>query len=125
MRIHRNRLSLIVARLAPLVRAPAQSTADLRQILDRLDRVESENRELREQVRELREQMRAGAASAAPEKPKIEERLEIEESRTAEQAQTKVEASQRFPIRLTGMALVNAFYNSKQKGGVQNPSAAS
>src|SRR4029077_6336358 len=62
---------------------------------------------------------------AAEEKPKLEERLEIEEQRTAEQAQTKVEASQRFPIRLTGMALVNAFYNSKQNGGVDNPTVAS
>jgi len=120
MRIHRHRLKLVVALLAPLVRAPAQTAPDLKQILERLDRVESENRDLREQVRELREQMRAGAAPVPEEKPKLEERLEIEESRTAEQAQTKVEASQRFPIRLTGMALVNGFYNSKQNGGVSN-----
>src|SRR5260370_3507977 len=125
MRIHRHRVKVVVAVMAPLVQAPAQSTPDFKQILERLDRVESENRELREQVRELREQMRASAAPAPEEKPKIEERLEIEESRIAEQAQTKVEASQRFPIRLTGMALVNGFYNSKQNGGVSNPTVAS
>jgi hypothetical protein len=125
MRIHRHRLKLVFALLAPLVRAPAQTAPELKQILERLDRVENENRELREQVRELREQMRAAAAPAAEEKPKLDERLEIEERRTAEQAQTKVEASQRFPIRLTGMALVNAFYNSKQNGGVDNPTVAS
>jgi hypothetical protein len=125
MRIHRHRLKLVVALLTPLVRAPAQSTPDFKQILERLDRVENENRQLREQVRELREQMRAGAAPALEEKPKMEERLEIEERRTTEQAQTKVEASQRFPIRLTGMALVNGFYNSKQNGGVSNPTVAS
>ena len=113
MRIHRHRLKLVVALLAPLVRAPAQTASDLKQILERLDRVENENRELREQVRELREQMRAGAAPAPDEKPKLEERLEIEERRTAEQAETKVEASQRFPIRLTGMALVNAAAHRK------------
>ena len=32
-----------------------------------------------------------------------------------------MEASQRFPIRLTGMALVNAFVNSKQNGGMAAP----
>jgi len=125
MRIHRHRLKLVFALLAPLVRAPAQTTPELKQILERLDRVEDENRQLREQVRELREQMRASAAPAAEEKPRLDERLEIEERRTAEQAQTKVEASQRFPIRLTGMALVNAFYNSKQNGGFDNPTVAS
>src|ERR1700676_1265119 len=125
MRIHRHRLSLVFALLAPLVRAPAQTAPELKQILERLDRVENENRELREQVRELREQMRASAAPAGDERPNLDERLEIEERRTAEQAQTKVEASQRFPIRLTGMALGNAFYNSTQKGGVNNPPVAS
>jgi hypothetical protein len=127
MRIHRHRLNVVIALLAPLVRAPAQPTPDFKQILERLDRVESENRELREQLRELRDQMRANATAApAPEeKPRVDERLEIEERRTAELAQTKVEASQRFPIRLTGMALVNAFYNSKANGGVNNPTVAS
>ncbi len=127
MRIHRHRLKLLIALLAPFVGAQAQTPPDLKQILERLDRVEAENRELREQVRELREQMRAGAAAAPVEveKSRLEERLEIEERRTAEQAQTKVEASQRFPIRLTGMALVNSFYNSRQNGGANNPTVAS
>jgi hypothetical protein len=51
----------------------------------------------------------------------VEERLDIQEQRIAEQAQTKVEGSQKFPIRLAGMALVNAFVNSKQSGGVDYP----
>src|SRR5712671_169173 len=103
MRIHR--LKLILALLAPLALGQAQSTPDIRQILERLDRLESENRELREQVRELREHM-LPAATPAPEET-VQERLDIEEHRTAELAQAKVEASQRFPIRLTGMALIN------------------
>ncbi|MCU1238365.1 MAG: hypothetical protein JWP63_6332, partial [Candidatus Solibacter sp.] len=41
-----------------------------------------------------------------------------------EQAQTKVEASQRYPIRLAGMALFNAFANSKQNGGFDYPVVA-
>src|SRR5882762_5180454 len=123
MRPHRHRLRLIFALLAPLVRAQAQSAPDLQQILERLNRLESENRELREQVRELREQMRASGSPAPVEK--LEERTEIQDRRTDELAQVKVEASQRFPIRLTGMALVNAFYNSKLNGGSDNPAIAS
>jgi hypothetical protein len=118
MRIPRHRLRLLVALLAPLVRAGAQPAPELKQILERLDRLEAENLELREQVRQLREQ------SSAPVQ-RVEERVEIEERRTAELAQVKVEASQKFPIRLTGMALVNGFYNSRQNGGVDNPTTAS
>ncbi|MBV8865293.1 MAG: hypothetical protein JO210_07835 [Acidobacteriaceae bacterium] len=38
--------------------------------------------------------------------------MEVNEGRIAEQAQTKVEASQKFPISLNGMVLFNAFLNS-------------
>jgi hypothetical protein len=123
MRLHRHRLKLIFALLAPLVRALAQPAPDLQTVIERLDRLESENRELREQVRELREQIRAGAGLEPAQK--LEERMEVEERRTAELAQVKVEASQRFPIRITGMALVNSFYNSKLNGGLDNPTVAS
>jgi hypothetical protein len=123
MRIHLHRLKLVFALLGPFAAAQAQSGPDLAGILARLDRLESENRELREQVRELRDQMRAGPVPAPAQK--LEERMDIEERRTAEQAQTKVEASQRFPIRITGMALVNAFINSRQNGGFDIPWVAS
>jgi hypothetical protein len=143
MRIHR--LKLVIALLAPLVRAPAQTTfpttPDLKQILERLDRLETENRDLREQVRQLREQVgppvptaaeakpaleeRTDAAPVAQAKATIEERMEIEEHRTAELAQVTVETSQKFPVRLTGMALVNLFSNSRFNSGFDNPAVAS
>ena len=125
MRTHRHRLNLICL-LTLALPALAQTGPDLRQILERLDRIESENRELREQVRQLREQMLAGGAPSpvSPAAPPLEERVQIEERRTEEQAQTKVEAAHRFPIRLTGMALVNSFYNTGQSGGVGNPAVA-
>ena len=121
MRIPHHRLRLAVVLLAPLVRLSAQQSPDLSRILERLDRLEAENRELREQVRELREQVGAPAVDA----PKLTERVDVEERRTAELAQVKVEASHRFPVRLTGMALVNTFYNSRQNGGADNPTIAS
>src|SRR5690349_1579550 len=97
MRIHRLCLKLIVALLAPLARA--QSTTDIQQILQRLDRLESENRELREQVQQLQQKLQP--ATPTPEQS-VEERLDVQERRTAELSQTKVETSQRFPLRLTG-----------------------
>ncbi len=40
----------------------------------------------------------------------------MNEHRISEQAQTKVEASQKFPISLNGMVLFNAFANSAASG---------
>jgi hypothetical protein len=99
----------------------AQTTQDLAKILERLDRLEQENRVLSEQVRDLRAQLGTPAASASV---SVEEKLDIQQQRIQEQAQTKVEASQRYPIRLAGMALFNAFANSKQSGGADYPVVA-
>ncbi len=98
----------------------AQTTQDLAKIMERLDRLEQENRLLAEQVRDLRAQL--GTAATPP--PTVAETLEIHQQRIEEQAQTKVEASQKFPIRLAGMALFNAFANSKQSGGADYPVVA-
>src|SRR5437764_15261525 len=95
----------------------AQATQDLTKILERLDRLEQENRALTEQVRALQAQL----GTPAPPPPTVDERLDIQQQRLEEQAQTKVEASQKFPIRLAGMALFNAFVNSKESGGFDYP----
>jgi hypothetical protein len=105
--------------LAPVTLC-AQTAPDLAGILERLDRLEQENRVLTERVSALQAQL--GMSAPAP--PTVEERVDIQQQRIEEQAQTKVEASQRFPIRLAGMALFNAFMNSKQSGGVDYPIVA-
>ena len=121
-----NRLLLF---LCPLVLC-GQTSSEIARIMERLDRLERENRALSEQVRTLTERVvKTGespvpAASPDAPTPTAEERLEIVERRVEEQAQTKVEASQKFPIRLTGMALFNAFMNSKQSGGSDYPVVA-
>jgi hypothetical protein len=107
-------LALVLSALPAL----SQSPTDLQPILERLDRLERENDLLRKEVNALRQELHASAA------PDTEDRLAVEERRTAEQAQTKVESSQHLPIRLTGMALVNTFMNSKQNGGVDYPTIA-
>jgi len=133
----RLRLPLAAAVLFPAF-LHAQTSPEMARILERLDRLESQNQELLEEIRMLRAEVgsargepaaaplpetAAAAASAAP--ATVEQRLDIQEQRTAEQAQSKVESSQKFPIRVTGMALFNAFVNSNQSGGYEYPTAAS
>jgi hypothetical protein len=117
MRLSCATFSLFFA-LSAALPALSQNQTDLRLILDRLDRLEHENESLRQELRALREELHGSVA------PDTEDRLAVEERRTAEQAQTKVESSQKFPIRLTGMALMNTFINSKQNGGVDYPTIA-
>ena len=52
------------------------------------------------------------ASSEQAQQIPLEDRVAVEERRTAEQAQTKVEAAHKFPIQLDGMLLFNAFANS-------------
>lgn len=120
--------------LAPA--ANAQTGSEMRQILDRLDQLEAQNRSLLEKVDALQAQLASAQAAANPQTPQVSgpapaatqadlaERVAAQEARTAEQQQTKVEASQKFPIRITGMALFNAYRNSESSGGYAFPTAA-
>jgi hypothetical protein len=113
-------------------------------ILQRLDKLETENRELLDEVRQLREEVKRGktnetaqaqAAAASPpanatDQPQATsstptEHDEIQDRRLEEVSQTKVEASQKFPVQLTGTLLFNAFLNGSANGGSQNPVVAS
>lgn len=93
-----------------LLAAVPLAAQDLAAILARLEKLESENRELKQEVKQLREMMEG--------KPSVPERLEIAERRVDEQAQTKVEAANKFPLTLTGMALFQTFYNTRGANGV-------
>ena len=106
--------------------ASAQTTSEdagtLRQILERLDRLEQQNRELMAEVGSLRKELAAahtgsvtepaGGESEKTAPADLAERVEVQERRLEEQAQTKVESSQHFPVRITGMALFNSYLNS-------------
>ena len=68
------------------------------------------------------------AALSAPEAASertapIDERVQVAEQRVADLSQEKVEASQRFPISLTGMVLFNSFLNGKNAAGDEDPSS--
>ena len=95
------------------------SQAVMLQIVQRLDALERQNRELLEEVHALKQQLANSAARGTPEltspaeeKNSVDDRITVAEHRIAEQAQTKVEASQKFPISLDGMLLFNAFANT-------------
>lgn len=98
----------------------AENSAVLNRILERLDHLEQQNRDLIQEVTSLRQELAAGqggvqtgtaAAGDQPDPSSVNERLAVNEARTAEQAQTKVEAAQKFPIQLNGLILFNAFTN--------------
>ena len=140
------RWPLIVA-LFPFL-LPAQERGDFQQILQRLDQLERENRNLADEVHALRAEI-AGARPPAPTPapPQVstaagtpvntpsgpvnvspvpmEERVAVLEQRTEELSQTKVEAVQRMPVTLAGMVLFNGFINGRASGGAQNPLVAS
>jgi hypothetical protein len=105
-----------------LIRAQAPDNAA---ILERLDRLERENRAMAEEIQALRAELTATHAAPSAPAETLDEKVEVQGQRIEEQAQTKVESSQKFPITLTGMALVNAFENSRQNGGSDYPTAAS
>ena len=105
-------------------------TTEIGQILERLDRVEKQNRDLSAQV----DQLKTGTRGDAPPRrlpalqlpPRWKSGWRYPRTKThKEQAQTKVETSQKFPITITRMALFNAFLNSRNAGGVEYPTAAS
>jgi len=102
----------------------AQTSPELGQILDRLDRLEQQNRELTDEVHQLRQELATARAQTPPAVPAVEalqDKVDVTAARTEEMAQSKVEASQHFPIRLTGMALFNGYLNSKGSGGFEYP----
>jgi hypothetical protein len=111
------------------VAARGQSAPEMQQILDRLERLEKDNQALLEEIRSLRQEVSVLTpvipVSPQAEVAEVAERQEVTQTRVDELAQTKVEASQKFPIRITGMALFNASLNGRYNGNFENPLVAS
>jgi len=102
--------------LFPLMLASARAqtselTDPMAQVLKRLDALESANRQLAEELRSLQQKLAETPPPASPaqDAASLEERVDVSEKRVAEQAQTKVDSSQKFPLSLNGMLLFNAF----------------
>jgi hypothetical protein len=101
---------LALAGLYPFL-AGGQTPAEWNRVLERLERLEQQNSVLLNEVRALRQQIAAERPAQLP-----QETLEIHDRRIEELAQVKVEASNRLPIRVTGMALFNSYWNSNSAG---------
>ncbi|MBZ5609242.1 MAG: hypothetical protein LAP38_13345 [Acidobacteriia bacterium] len=109
----------------------------MREVLARLDRLEKDNHAMAEEIHALRNELATlrapdpAATSASSDGPAAQDDQPLAESRAVEQsriqdlAQTKVEASQKFPIRITGMALFNAYVNGRYNNQSDNPTIAS
>jgi hypothetical protein len=148
----RSQINLAVLMLGMSMAAHGQSAphnaTEMQGILDRLDQLEKDNQALLEEVRALRQEVSglhappgsSGAEASEPRSTQSEttgqsenaapsqtadERQAVDENRIDELAQTKVEASQKFPIRITGMALFNASVNGRFNGDMENPLVAS
>jgi len=106
----------------------AQSKSEMQQVLERLERLEEQNRALFAEVQSLRKELAASGtttAEPAPAEPPLEERVAVVEHRTDEQAQSNVESEHRLPVQLTGMLLFNAFLNGRSSNNQGYPVAAS
>ena len=110
----------------------AQQPPELKQVIDRLDRLEAQNRDLMAEIRALRLQLAASQPAPAPETvpqtadaetppQPVAERVEVAERRIADLDQSKVSSEHRLPVTLTGMLLFNTFLNGKGAGGADNP----
>lgn len=119
----RYKLSLfLLIFIAPVYAQENASSSELLQrIVERLDRLEEQNRALVQEITALRQEVAAahapgpveGKANTNQEALSLDERVSVNEARTAEQAQTKVEAAHKSPLQLTGLVLFNAFTNSE------------
>ncbi len=111
--------------LAVMARA---QTPEMREILDRLAKLEEQNRQLTEEVRELKaklggnlDESAATAPEAEPPAAPLVERVAVNEQRVAELEQTKVGAENKFPVTFTGTLLFNAYLNGQASNGQQYP----
>jgi hypothetical protein len=107
----------------------AQSSPELREILDRLQKLEEANRDLVQEVHALRQELASThnptPTTPAPTNADAAEQMAVEKARVDELAQTKVEASQKMPLRITGTVLFNSYVNGRYNGGTGNPTIGS
>jgi hypothetical protein len=107
----------------------AQSTPELREILDRLQKLEDANHALADEVHSLRQELAAARSVPVPQTAERTQdqadQISVEKARVDELAQSKVESSQKLPIRVTGMALFNAYVNGRFNSGTENTVIAS
>lgn len=124
------------------------ASPEMREVLQRLQRLEDDNRTLTGEIRALRSELAAAldkgapstaaAAASAPvnsdnansgpinsDHLNDDPQVSVNKARIDELAQTKVEASQKLPLQVVGMALANMYVNGRYNGGTENTATAS
>jgi hypothetical protein len=127
-------------RIQKLTDAMARTQAQLEQSQRQLD-------EMRKQLSELQHQMAQSGATAATKRPSspasvsssssqtqpkatsaaiedIRERQAMQESQIATQEQSKVESESRYPVKITGLLLLNGFVNTSAVDMAATPTVA-
>jgi hypothetical protein len=133
MGVRDKRLLLMLMAAMPLVAQTPPQEPDWRRVVERLERLEEQNKQLLTEVRALREELAgkrtvegplAAGAEPAAAAPPLNERVEVLEQRSAEHEQTKVGTEHRFPVQLSGMMLFNAYIDGRNAAGVPMPVVA-
>ena len=98
---------------------PAQETASnpaLERVIKRLDQVENENTRLKDEIQELRQLVKDLQTTG--------DRVEVQAQRIEDLSQSKVEAAQKQPLRLSGLVLLNAYRYAGHVGDAELPLVA-
>jgi hypothetical protein len=106
--------------------AQTREPVDIQRILQRLDALERQNRELTEEIHALREQL--GSTPVEPPAataPPLAERVGVDEQRILDLARSRVETEHHSAVQLTGMVLFNTYSNGRYSGGEPDPTVAS
>ena len=112
-------LALLVCSVATAQSSPAQASDAMREVLERLSKLEEQNRALTKEVQELRE--RLGPVGTPADTAPLAERVEVAEQRVAELDQTRIATDNKLPVTLTGMVLFNAYLNGQASAGGAYP----
>ncbi|MGD0045438.1 MAG: hypothetical protein ABSE42_00350 [Bryobacteraceae bacterium] len=118
----------LLALVPGVLAAQSREPADLERILQRLDVLEQQNRELMSEIHALREQIASAAAAPTAASPPaaapLAERADVAEQRIHDLAQDRIESDHHSAVQLTGMVLFNSYINGKYGGGEQDPTTA-
>jgi hypothetical protein len=124
--------------------ALAQDVTDkVRQLTEAMSRVQAQLNESQRQLEQMRHQLAAlqgetgiskdstpaqtaesDAAKLAAQVEDLRERQSLQESQVAVQEQTKVESESRFPVKVSGLVLMNGFVNTRNVDMAATPTLA-
>ena len=123
--------------------AQDEMTEKVKQLTQAMSRVQAQLNDSQRQLEEMRRQLAAlqnGAGNAAGPAPSqieesdaarlaaqvedLRERQSVQESQIAVQEQTKVESESRFPVKVSGMVLMNGFVNTQNVDMAATPTLA-